>query len=77
MKSSIEKIRDQALSLSIGERASLAHDLILSLDYQDDLSFDDEYESEIKRRVLMVKEEKTTVESVDTVFSGIERRYER
>ena len=77
MKSSMEKIRNQALSLSIFERATLAHDLILSLDYQEDLSFDDEYEDEIKRRVLMVKEEKATVEPIDTVFSEIERRYER
>ena len=54
MKATIDKIREKALSLSIGERAGLAHDLILSLDNQDDLYFDEKYESEIKRRVLMV-----------------------
>ena len=77
MKSTMDKLRERALSLSIGERASLAHDLILSLDHQNDLFFDEEYEGEIKRRVLMVKEGKTKGESADNVFSEIERRYEK
>jgi putative addiction module component (TIGR02574 family) len=73
----MDKIREEILSLSACERASLAHDLILSLDKDDGLYFDEEYEAEIKRRVSMVKEGKAEGQSADEVFSEVERRYKK
>ena len=42
--------------MSASERASLAHDLILSLDSESDLDLGAETETEIVRRVAMVRE---------------------
>ncbi len=77
MKTTVDKIREEVLSLSVSERASLAHDLILSLDQEDDLYFSEEYEAELKRRVSMVKEGKAEGQSADDVFSEVERRYKK
>ena len=51
MKGIVEKVRSQALVLSPSERASLAHDLILSLDEADSLALSAHTEAEIGRRV--------------------------
>jgi len=51
------EIKSQILSLPIGERADLAHDLILSLEKPDDFAYDPQYEAEIRRRI-------------DSVFNG-------
>lgn len=77
MRSTVDKIREEALSLSVSERASLAHDLILSLEKEDGLYFDEEYERELKRRVLSVKEGKAEVRDADDVLNDIEKRYKK
>jgi putative addiction module component (TIGR02574 family) len=77
MRSTVDKIREEALSLSVSERASLAHDLILSLEKEDGLYFDEEYEGELKRRVLSVKEGKAEARDADDVLSDIETRYNK
>lgn len=77
MRSTVDKIRDEALSLSESERASLAHDLILSLEKEDGLYFDEEYEEELKRRVLSVKEGKAEARDADDVLGDIEKRYKK
>jgi putative addiction module component (TIGR02574 family) len=56
----IKDIRGEALALSVSERASLAHDLILSLDDPEDLELQPEQEVEISRRVQSVQEGKAT-----------------
>ena len=75
MKSTIEKVRKSALTLSSSERASLIHDLILSL--EDESSFDlaPEYEAEIKRRVKLVKEGKAAGQSAESVFLEVEKKF--
>ena len=75
MKSTIEKVRKSALTLSSAERASLIHDLILSL--EDESSFDlaPEYESEIKRRVKSVKEGNAAGQSAESVFREVEKKF--
>jgi putative addiction module component (TIGR02574 family) len=77
MRSTVDKIREEALSLSVSERASLAHDLILSLEKEDGLYFDEEYEGELKRRVLSVKEGKAEARDAGDVLSDIEKRYKK
>lgn len=77
MQSAIDKIRGEALSLSASERASLAHDLILSLDQDEGLYFSAEYEHEIRRRVAMVKEGNAEGQSADDVFTDVEKKYKK
>ena len=59
------------MSLSASERASLAHDLILSLDAKSDLDFGAETETEIVRRVVMVREGTAKGRSCAEVFRDI------
>ncbi len=75
MESIINKIRKSVLELSLTERASLVHDLILSL--EDESSFDllPEYESEIRRRVKLVKGGKAKGQTAESVFDEIEHKY--
>ena len=51
----MEEIRREAMTLSAGERASLAHDLILSLEDPDAYELSPEQEAEIRKRVRRVK----------------------
>ena len=70
----IEKIRRNALSLSVVERASLAHDLIVSLDDPSNYELSPQQEAEIKRRVRCVKEGKASGRAADQVFADIEAK---
>ncbi len=54
--STVEKVRRQVLALSASERASLAHELILSLDDPTDYDLSPAQEAEIQRRLKMVRE---------------------
>ena len=49
-----EHLRSQIMILSESERAELAHDLIVSLDASDDVSFSSEWELEIKKRITQI-----------------------
>ncbi len=60
MGKTVHEIRAEALALSASERASLAHDLILSLDDPEGLELSPEQEAEIQRRVKMVRDEKAS-----------------
>ena len=71
MSVTADQIRSEVLGLSVSERASLAHDLILSLDDTADLDLGAEQEQEIQRRVAMVREGKATGRPADTVFADI------
>jgi len=70
MRAAVDKIRNEVLGLSASERASLAHDLILSLDDVANLSLDAEQEHEVQRRVRMVREGKATGRPADAVFAS-------
>jgi putative addiction module component (TIGR02574 family) len=71
MNSQVEKIRREALSLSASERASIAHDLILSLDDPDDYILDQKKEFEIRDRIKNIKAGKAKVELFDDAISEI------
>ena len=63
------------MTLSASERASLAHDLILSLDDPAHFELGPDQEREIQRRVLMVREGKATSRPVEDVFADIKAKY--
>jgi putative addiction module component (TIGR02574 family) len=75
MKTAIGRVRKEALSLSASERASLAHDIIISLDDPSSFYLGDDYESEIQRRVKSVKQGKSTGRPAEQVFSEMARLY--
>ena len=63
------------MSLSASERACLAHDLILSLDTSADYELSVGQETEIQRRVQMIKEGVATGRPSDEVFADIKAKY--
>jgi putative addiction module component (TIGR02574 family) len=71
MSTTVEKVRNAAMSLSTSERASLAHDLILSLDNPANYTLSPEQEAEIQRRVQMVREGKANGRPAEEVFAQI------
>ncbi len=75
MTTSIKKVRENALALSSAERASLIHDLILSLEEESSFDLAPEYEAEIKRRVKSVKDGKAIGFSAESVFAEIEQKF--
>jgi len=63
------------MSLSLSERASLAHDLILSLDKPSDFDLGPEQETEIARRVQMVREGAAKGRPAADVFADIKAKF--
>jgi putative addiction module component (TIGR02574 family) len=70
----VEEIRREAMTLSAGERASLAHDLILSLEDPDAYELSPEQEAEIRKRVRKVKTDKAGGRPAAEVFAEVEAR---
>jgi putative addiction module component (TIGR02574 family) len=70
----VEQIRKEALALSAGERAGLAHDLILSLEDPDAYVLNPDQEAEIRRRVRKVKKGKAAARLAVEVLDEIEAR---
>ena len=75
MTTSIKKIRENALALSSAERASLIHDLILSLEEETSYDLAPEYEAEITQRVKSIKDKKAIGASAESVFDEIEKKF--
>jgi putative addiction module component (TIGR02574 family) len=74
VRKTVMKLRNDALALSPSERASLAHDLILSLDDPADYTLSPEQEVEIQRRVQQVREGQAQGRSAEDVFGKIRPR---
>lgn len=70
----MEEIRREAMTLSAGERASLAHDLILSLEDPNAYELSPEQEAEIRKRVRRVKSGKAAGRPAADVLAEIEAR---
>jgi putative addiction module component (TIGR02574 family) len=70
----VDEVRREALSLSIGERATIAHDLLVSLDAPSELILDSKYEAEIQRRVALICSGKASGEPAETVFAELEEK---
>jgi putative addiction module component (TIGR02574 family) len=70
----MEETRREAMTLSAGERASLAHDLILSLEDSDAYELSPEQEAKIRKRVCKVKSGKAAGRPAAEVLAEIETR---
>lgn len=73
--SSVKDIHDEAMALSASERASLAHDLILSLEDPADFELSSAQETEIERRLMMVRKGTAKGSPADEVFADIKAKY--
>ena len=71
----VEKVRSEVMTLSASERASLAHELILSLDDPSDYDLSEAQETEIQRRLVMVREGTALGRPAAEVFADIRARY--
>lgn len=70
-----EKVRSEVMALSASERASLAHDLILSLDDPGDYDLSLVQENEIQRRLKLVREGSASGRPASEVFADIRAKY--
>ena len=68
----IQKVRREAMALSASERASLAHDLILSLDDPADYELSPAQESEIQRHLQMVRQGTASGRPASEVFADLQ-----
>jgi len=71
----VQEVRSEIMALSASERASIAHDLILSLDRPDDFDLSLGQEAEIQRRLTMVREGTATGRPADEVFADIKAKH--
>lgn len=71
----VQEIQSEAMALSASERASLAHDLILSLDDPARFELGPDQEREIQRRVQMVREGTAASRPAEDVFADIKAKY--
>ena len=69
MTETADQIRSDAMSLSASERASLAHDLIRSLEGPADLVLSPKQENEIQRRVQTVRDGTAAGRPADPPFA--------
>ena len=68
-----KNVKKNALKLSPEERASIAHELIVSLDESFNDTLNLEWEAEIKRRVQMIKKGKAKGQPASEVFAEIDK----
>lgn len=73
--STAEEVRSEVMAWSASERASLAHELILSLDDPTDYNLSPAQENEIQRRLKMVREGTASGRPPVEVFAEIRARY--
>ena len=71
----VEKMRSEVMALSASERASLAHELILSLDDPTEYDLSSAQETEIQRRLNMVREGTASGRPAAEVFADIRAKY--
>ncbi len=73
--STVQEARSMVMTLSASERASLAHELILSLDDPMDAQLTASQETEIQRRLAVVREGTAPGRSANEVFADIRKKY--
>ena len=71
----MKEIREKALRLRPDERASLAHELIASLEDAERFDLSREYEQEIQRRLAEVLAGRAKSRPASDVFADIEARF--
>ena len=73
--STVQEARSMIMTLSASERASLAHELILSLDDPMDAQLTASQEAEIQRRVAVVREGTAEGRPANEVFAELRKKY--
>jgi putative addiction module component (TIGR02574 family) len=77
MQTLLEKVTDDAMKLSVQERARLARQLLLSLDPEDEAEVEAAWEAEIEHRVQEIKAGRAQGRPAEQVFADIRARYRR
>lgn len=75
MSSIVQEIENRAFALSSGERAELAHKLIVSLDDARDKEVETAWDAEIKRRVEEIKSGKAKGRPAEEILAEIRAKY--
>ena len=70
----MERLRSEALMLSMPERAELAHDLLESLDAPADEGVEDAWDEEIIRRIAQIDAGQATLLSRDQLRQKLQDR---
>ncbi|MCC5844927.1 MAG: addiction module protein [Verrucomicrobia bacterium] len=73
--STVQEARSMVMTLSASERASLAHELILSLDDPMDTQLTASQEVEIQRRLAVVREGTASGRPANEVFADVRKKY--
>ena len=73
----LDDIRQDALSLSLGDRAELARELIASLDGPSDADAQAEWDKEICRRINKLRSGQATLLETEEVLTRIRERLKR
>ncbi len=76
MAATVEKLAQDALTLSERERAELAHKLLVSLEDVADENVDEAWDVEIQKRVERIKEGTAKGRPAEEVFRDIRTRYQ-
>jgi len=76
MSDLLNKMRNEAFSLPVDDRAKLAHELIISLDEGIDSDVNNAWEAEISRRVKEIKDGTAKGRSAEEVLSEIRAKYQ-
>ncbi len=71
----LEKVTQDAFSLSSDERATLAYALLNSLDEHEDQDSDQLWDEEIKRRVDLIDSGQAQGRDAEDVFRDIDRKF--
>jgi putative addiction module component (TIGR02574 family) len=73
MSRTFEEVRDEAMTLSPEERGHLAEELLDSVRSDDDVEWDEEYASEIQRRVAEIEAGTAKLISGDEAIASARR----
>ncbi len=76
MSDLLNKMKNEALSLPVDDRAELAHELIMSLDEGVDSDINNAWEAEISRRVQEIKDGTAKGRPAEEVLSEIRAKYQ-
>jgi putative addiction module component (TIGR02574 family) len=75
MSASMQEVIDKAFNLSPEERAKLAHELIISIDDTTGNEVEAAWDSEIERRVKIIKSGKAKGRQAEDILAEIKAKY--
>lgn len=75
MTDKIQAILEQALKLSLTERADVAEQLIISLDERPDADAEQAWQEEVQRRLQQVERGEVELIDSDTVMADLRKKH--